>query len=605
MKLKDHINIALASNNDYAPYTAATIESIIYNNNSKNNINFYYLIPSDFSKENKNKILSLVNKTNLYKLTFVDMGNKFSDLKCQINHISIQTYYRLLLAEILKDETKCLYLDSDTIVERDISEFYCIDLDKNYIAGVKAACYHSPDGNKNYCQFLNIKSIDQYVNAGVLLMNLEEIRKDNITKKFIELTDKNFPSDQDIINSACYDKILLLPLKNNLMTKYFSGDKQANEDAKRVYGTEEIEDAKNSPLVIHYADKIKPWHNKNIFKADRFWFYINQTDYKKDVELPNIDIILPTYNRADKIKTAIKSIINQTYQDWILHIVNDGGEDISKIIDSFHDKRIKYYSIEHAGKPGALNYGLKNSKSPYIAYMDDDDVIFPNHLELLLAAALQNRKQFVYSDTYLTKINEDNNEVIIQEIENTEDVTYELLRYKNYINHKQILHTRKLYEQIGEYDTKLQILIDWDYIKRLAKVEEPYHVKTITGNHFLYFKNGNINSITGLWTKNPEKGAEALNIIFSKDKMILLNLFHGYHNAEIYKKEIQSLSKLRNEINHQIELLTLNNRELVNQIDEHKRIVKKYEKVFYYISSSKYFKIWRIYRKIIDYIKRK
>jgi len=258
-----------------------------------------------------------------------------------------------------------------------------------------------------------------------------------------------------------------------------------------------------------------------------------------------IDIILPTYNRKNKLSTAIKSIISQTYPYWQLHIVNDGGIDVSKIIDKFSDSRIFYYQIKHSGKTQALNYALKKTHHSYITYMDDDDIVFPNHLKTLITAAIKYKKNFVYTDTYLTKIDEKTNRIISQTIENDLDVTYEMLRFQNYINHKQILHTRKLYKKVGEYDEKLSILIDWDYIKRLAKISEPYHVKIITGNHFLYKKNNEINSISGLWKKNPEKVGKSLNIIFSKDNLSMVEL---YAQHQKFKTQIYTLQSELNSI---------------------------------------------------------
>ena len=311
----------------------------------------------------------------------------------------------------------------------------------------------------------------------------------------------------------------------------------------------------------------------------------DKNDISIDKNFPKIDIILPTYNRKNKIVTAIQSIIDQTYPNWILYVVNDGGEDVSEIIKDFKDKRIKYYNIKHIGKSGALNYGLKISNNHYISYMDDDDIIFPQHLELLLTASLQNKRNFVYSDTYLTEIDEKTGKQISQRIENNLDATYEMLRFQNYINHKQILHTRELYKKVGEYDEKLSILIDWDYIKRLAKIEEPYHVKIITGNHFLYYKNKKINSISGLWTKDPNKVGESLNIIFSKDNKAIIDLFskhQSYNVVETHLSKIisenQNLTKQVSNLNKEIEILKKEGDKKQNAIEEFREelaIIKK------------------------------
>lgn len=373
--------------------------------------------------------------------------------------------------------------------------------------------------------------------------------------------------------------------RNLIMMPYETKSERIASGSHGKYKAEKYLES-NTNLFIEsdsqQANEIFNLTKKDVFSFENSIMLTNKIFLKND-KSPKIDIILPTYNRANKIKIAIDSIINQTYPNWVLHIVNDGGEDISSIIEDYKDKRIKYYSRKHTGKPGAVNYVLKNSKNPYIAYMDDDDIVFPNHLELLLTAAIENNKEFVYSDTYLTEIKEKTGEQLSQKIENNLDVNYEMLRFQNYINHKQILHTRKLYKKVGEYDERLSILIDWDYIKRLAKESEPYHVKIITGNHFLYIKDKQINSISGLWTKNPEKVGESLNVIFSKDKLAMIDLFTKYQSY----KQLEESNKQLEESNKSIRLIQKENLEIKELEDSLKKI-----------RSAKFFKLWRMYNKL-------
>ena len=89
-------------------------------------------------------------------------------------------------------------------------------------------------------------------------------------------------------------------------------------------------------------------------------------------------------NIVDIIKKAIQSIINQTFKDWILYIVKDGGDaDVQSIVNEFRDDRIKLFEIPHKGKPSALNYAIKQGKAKYIAYLDDDDIWYSDHLLMM------------------------------------------------------------------------------------------------------------------------------------------------------------------------------------------------------------------------------
>src|SRR5690606_10641249 len=112
-------------------------------------------------------------------------------------------------------------------------------------------------------------------------------------------------------------------------------------------------------------------YNLNVEKrVDHFLEMTKINCLKKDPasSIPEICVLMTTYNRQGIIANAIQSVIDQTFSDWNLIIVNDGGEDISELIQTFNDDRIKYFNISHKGKSAALNFAIANSQSKYIAY---------------------------------------------------------------------------------------------------------------------------------------------------------------------------------------------------------------------------------------------
>ena len=255
--------------------------SMLKNADKSTSYDFYLLVPSSYSKKNEELFIKLRNEYQCC-IHFIDMKDAFSNLTMQISHISSPPYYRLLAADILpKEYNKCIYLDCDICVCKDLSELYNIDMKNNYIAGVRAAGYYF-DETAN-CKRLNLSSMKQYINAGVLLMNLKQIRKDNLTKKLVALSYNNFSSqDQDVINVACYNKIIILPLRYNVMTKYnglFDNKSSDYNKLKDVYGIEEVNYATKYPVIIHYADKIKPWQNKKSILANIWNSYADQCHF--------------------------------------------------------------------------------------------------------------------------------------------------------------------------------------------------------------------------------------------------------------------------------------------------------------------------------------
>lgn len=261
--------------------------------------------------------------------------------------------------------------------------------------------------------------------------------------------------------------------------------------------------------------------------------------------MSKISILLPTYNRLKLLPQALSYVKNQTFQDWELIIVNDGGEDASSIVDSFNEPRFKYYNKTHEGKAAALNFALSFVTGQYIGYMDDDDEIYAHHLETLYTVAEKLNKAFVYSDTHITHLDENNN-VIEQGTENIDDVNFMTIRHVNKINHKQILHTKELAEKVGLYDEKMSILIDYDYIRRLAKIEEPHHIKEITGNHIHRMSSatdGFERSITGLWKKDPKTCGLSIIALFEKTPEDLASLYQMY--AAYIDKEKRFVTLIR------------------------------------------------------------
>ena len=257
---------------------------------------------------------------------------------------------------------------------------------------------------------------------------------------------------------------------------------------------------------------------------------------------PAVTVLLPTYNRRDYLPHAIESFVAQTFRDWRMIVVNDGGEDVSDIVAGFNDPRIEYVNLPHQGKSGVLNAALKMVESEYVSYMDDDDEVFPDHLRLLYATAVRNKAGFVYSDTYLTRVDKSTGKVLNERIENERDVTPDMLRIQNFINHKQIIHRKELSDRIGGFDEELPILIDFDFIRRLAFVEAPHHLHKVTGRHYLFLDGTVPVSITGLWQRDPEACGRALLRIYSKTPA---DLAYAYHSGvvAINKLAAQSAAK--------------------------------------------------------------
>jgi glycosyltransferase involved in cell wall biosynthesis len=227
--------------------------------------------------------------------------------------------------------------------------------------------------------------------------------------------------------------------------------------------------------------------------------------------MPQIDILLPVYNpEPSLLKEALKSIIEQSFSDWILWVIQDGGTtDISSTLNEVNDRRINFKRIPHGGKAAALNYGIRQGTGKYIAYLDDDDVWYPNHLQVVVATMTNNNYRFVYTDAeevFLSKDGNSYNEIRRQML-GKGILTEKLLWYISHIN---VAHERSLIDQGGLYNEQLQFFIDWDMFLRMAKIAKPYHVKVITCRHNMYDQRQNKDgTISQVHKKDPELSRKA------------------------------------------------------------------------------------------------
>ena len=264
------IPIAMAADNNYTYPLIVAMTSILENKNPDTKIDFYVMLSGDFLDENKAKIMSLQNKYDHCHITLIDMKDKLKDVYIS-RHVTEATYYRLMLASILPELDKVLYLDSDIIVQKDLSDLYSQDLENYYLAGVleTQACRPNrkakPETDYFLLTFGNNNFDSKYVNAGVLLFNLNRIRKNSIEPKLIESATKynHKYHDQDVLNIMCYDQILRLPVTYNMASFFCVPEQQA---------------------IIHYIVVPKPWSNPRRRLANLWWEYAKKTDYYNEIK---------------------------------------------------------------------------------------------------------------------------------------------------------------------------------------------------------------------------------------------------------------------------------------------------------------------------------
>ena len=243
------LHFAFCVNDGYVPYICVTINSIIVNNKDYS-VTIHVL--SDYISPKGMRLLNeVVSKGNANLQVHIVDDTILKGLK---DTWSIYTWYRVLLPKVLSEDVhRVLYLDADTLVTADVSDLFKMDMTEKAIAGsIDILSFDSETFER--CKYEPEK---KYLCAGVMLMNLDYWRENELTKKIVEWGKENdarikFP-DQDTINYICRNNKIILPMRYGILGVYFV-DKVFYE---QLY-LNDLKECISSPAIIHYAGE-NPW----------------------------------------------------------------------------------------------------------------------------------------------------------------------------------------------------------------------------------------------------------------------------------------------------------------------------------------------------------
>jgi glycosyltransferase involved in cell wall biosynthesis len=191
--------------------------------------------------------------------------------------------------------------------------------------------------------------------------------------------------------------------------------------------------------------------------------------------IPKISVILPTYNRPKLLSNALESLATQTFQDFEVVIVNDGGEmSTEKVISKWeHHLNIVPIKLEtNSGLPAARNVGIKMSRCSILAFLDDDDIFLPNHLSTGFHALQEGQFELVYFDC-VVKDNRVTPGTQFLNLKNTQSFDYtfdpDFLMICNYIPIISLM-CRNLRDSNIQFDESLKVQEDWDMLLQMYYV---------------------------------------------------------------------------------------------------------------------------------------
>jgi len=199
---------------------------------------------------------------------------------------------------------------------------------------------------------------------------------------------------------------------------------------------------------------------------------------------PLVSVIVPTYNRPDTLKTTLDSIAAQTYKNIETIVVNDAGGDVSGVIDTFHDRLSVRYLVHHKNKGlgASRNTGINAATGKYIAYLDDDDIYYPDHIETLVCFLETSYYKVAYTDAYRTHQKKENGKYIVKkkDIPYSFDFDSDLILAQNLMPVLCIMHERSCTDEVGLFDESLTTHEDWDLWVRMSRKYKFAHIKRVT-----------------------------------------------------------------------------------------------------------------------------
>lgn len=196
----------------------------------------------------------------------------------QVRDISAGTYLRLALPGLLPEVDKILYMDADVLVRESLVLLWETPMEGKVLAAVKGAVNLSDkwewNSGRSYWHLLS-GAKGGYINAGVTLLNLAEVRRRGLPGRWNELAGERFYyQDQDILNITCQGAMVYLPPKYNRLA-YLEEKDFDRFTAEGVYTQEEKREAIQSPAILHYAGD-KPWKRYDTNLGSVWWDYVNE-----------------------------------------------------------------------------------------------------------------------------------------------------------------------------------------------------------------------------------------------------------------------------------------------------------------------------------------
>mgnify|MGYP003291688077 FL=1 len=267
------IPIFFTIDDSYAPFLAVALNSAIKNSDPQRNYKAIVLY-QDLGADNISRLQSL--QTENFKIELMPIRANMEALddrmsnRLRCDYFTLTIYFRLFIPSMFPQYDKGIYIDSDVVLTDDIAKLFDIDIGENYIGACNDLSIADIPPLVAYTEKAVGVNAKEYINSGVLLMNLKKMRDDDLEGHFLSLLNKyHFDSiapDQDYLNAMCNGKIYYLEEKWDTMPN----------DAKPML---------TETSLIHYNLFSKPWCYDGIQYEEQFWNYAQDCGFIDEIRV--------------------------------------------------------------------------------------------------------------------------------------------------------------------------------------------------------------------------------------------------------------------------------------------------------------------------------
>lgn len=267
--MNNNINVALITDKNYFFPALVTIKSTLENSQSNTHVKCILTEKVDYDLENIKKQLEKEYSNSKVEFLHFD-DSDLSYIKTKF-HISRAAYVKIYLPEILSEWDKCIFLDSDLLVRKDITVLWKKSFEDSEPAELSAVW--NPGYNHDN-EFIGVTESDKTLNSGVLVMDLEKMRTNKSTKKlenFIrEFNAKTHLNDQPAFNAVYKGQWKELPLEWNSQFLFFARRASKNQIDKKEQSV-----IVANPAIVHFTTSSKPWKYRSVhpYKKEYMKYY--------------------------------------------------------------------------------------------------------------------------------------------------------------------------------------------------------------------------------------------------------------------------------------------------------------------------------------------